>query len=296
MYRINLIIVILMSAFLSLEAQDRFANVEITETKLTDNIYMLEGSGGNMGLVIGEKEVLLIDDQYGPLSEKIMTKIKEISDLQVTKLVNTHWHGDHSGGNENFAEAGAMILAHQNVRERMSMEHVRGDRVTPPSPESALPVITYDESIQLHFMDEPILVMHVDNAHTDGDSFVFLPESNVLHMGDCFFHKRFPFIDASSGGTLEGMINASSTALLLVDSETKIIPGHGPIASKSDLEGYHKFLKTVKERIESYTTVGRGKENMDPNKIIEGYEEWAWGFIDAERFMDILLNTMGQGD
>ena len=274
------------------QAQDRFAGVEITATPLTDNIYMLEGSGGNMGLFIGEEETLLIDDQYGPLSEKIATKIEELGGGIVKRLINTHWHGDHSGGNENFANDGAMIIAHENVRNRMSTEQSRGERVTPPSPSIALPVITYSDNISLHLLSEPVLLMHMHNAHTDGDSFVFFPESNVLHMGDCFFHKRYPYIDLFSGGSINGMIDAAQSAMLLCNDETQIIPGHGPMATKADLESYLDFLIKIKARVEEYVTNGRGLDSIDSSKIVEGYEEWAWRFMDADRFTSIVYSSL----
>ena len=175
-------------------AQGRFDEVEIKEHKLTDNIYMLEGAGGNVGILISDDEVLMIDDQFAPLSEKLMAKIKELSGGKTTQLINTHWHGDHTGGNENFGNDGAMIIAHENVRRRMSTPIKRSGQVQPSAPEIALPVITFQEGMELHFLNEPIIVKHVHNAHTDGDSFVFLPESNILHMGDCFFNGRFPYI------------------------------------------------------------------------------------------------------
>lgn len=277
--------------------QSRFDSVMITETKLTDKIYMLEGSGGNIGLFIGEEEALIIDNQFGPLSEKIMAKVRELSGKEITKVINTHWHGDHAGGNENFGNAGAMIFAHENVRKRMSSEHKRGEQVTPPSPEIALPVVTYSESMQLYFMGEPILITHAHaGSHTDGDSFVFFPESNVMHMGDCFFHQRFPFIDISSGGSIDGIISAAEAAMMIADDDTQIIPGHGPMATKADLVKYHGFLKQVRERVASLTENGRGRDMADPAKIIEGFEDWAWGFINAERFIDIVYESMSNNN
>ena len=276
--------------------QSRFDSVNITHTILTEKLYMLEGSGGNMGLYVGENEVLLIDDQYGPLSEKIMQKVKDISGREVTRIINTHWHGDHTGGNENFGKAGAMIIAHENVRKRMSTEQVRGERVTPASPAVALPVITYSEEMQLYFMGEPVLITHVHNGHTDGDSFIYFPESKVAHLGDCFFHKRFPYIDTGSGGSIDGMITAIETAMMILDDDTQIIPGHGPMATKEDLSNYLTFLKTVRERVFSYISNGRGQESIDPAKIVEGYEDLAWGFIDAERFTGIVYASLTQAN
>ena len=277
---------------LLIHAQDRFASVVITETKLSDEVYMLEGSGGNIGLVLSENEALIIDDQFAPLSEKIMEKIKEIAGSKVTVVVNTHWHGDHTGGNENFGKEGAMIVAHENVRTRMSTEQVRGERVTPPSPEVAWPVITYNDEMQLYIADQPILIAHVHNAHTDGDSFVFLPESNILHMGDCFFHQRFPYIDVGSGGSVDGIIKAAEVALMMVDDETQIIPGHGPMATKADLVKYHEFLGIARNRVQSQIAQGVALADINADEMVAGYEEWSWGFINAERFVSIVHSSL----
>lgn len=280
----------------SLWGQGRFDDVVIKDYKLTDNIYMLEGSGGNIGIYINDDEVLMIDDQFAPLSDKLKAKIKELSGGKTTRLINTHWHGDHSGGNENFAKDGAMIIAHENVRGRMSKEVVRGERVTPPSPAIALPVVTYKEGMQLYIMDEPVMITHMHRAHTDGDSFVFFPESNVLHMGDCFFHKRFPFIDLNSGGSIEGVIRAAEMALMLVDDNTQIIPGHGPMATKSDLVEYHKFLTSAKGRVLAHINDGGTIDNLDPAQITESYEDWAWGFINAEKISQTIFNSLSSED
>ncbi len=281
---------------LSSFAQGRFDDVVIKDYKLTDNIYMLEGSGGNVGIYINDDEVLMIDDQFAPLSDKLKAKIKELSGGKTTRLINTHWHGDHSGGNENFAKDGAMIFAHENVRGRMSKEVVRGDRVTPPSPDIALPVVTFKEGMQLYIMDEPVIITHVHRAHTDGDSFVFFPESNVLHMGDCFFHKRFPFIDLNSGGSIDGVISAAEAALMLVDDNTQIIPGHGPMATKSDLVIYHAFLTATKNKVVDHINNGGTLESLDPSKITEGYEAWTWGFINAEKISQTIFNSLSSED
>ena len=291
MQRLSLLLFLILFIYTS-HAQNRFESVTITSTQLSENVFMLQGSGGNMGLVIGDGETLLIDDQFGPLSEKIADKIASLGGENVTKIVNTHWHGDHTGGNENFGKNGAMIVAHENVRLRMSTEQTRGERVTPPSPDVALPVITFNDEANLHFFDEPVLLVHVHNAHTDGDILVYLPESNVLHMGDCFFHQRFPFIDLDSGGSFEGMINASEAALMLCNDSTQIIPGHGPLAKKSDLVFYNGFLKEIKSRIEEYTSNGRNLESIDPAIIIKGYEEWDGGFINAERLTRIAYSSL----
>lgn len=277
-----------------LQGQGRFDDVIIKHHKLTDHIYMLEGAGGNVGIMISGDEVLMIDDQFADLSEKLMAKISELSGGKTTRLINTHWHGDHTGGNENFGKSGAMIIAHENVRKRMANPVKRSGQVSPPAPAVALPVITYKEDIQLYFLEEPILVTHVHNAHTDGDSFVYLPESNVLHMGDCFFHQRFPYIDLSSGGSLSGALEAVKTALMMVDENTQIIPGHGPMATYEDLVAYHEFLGIISDRITKFVADGGTKETLDPAAITKDYEDFSWGFINAERFANIVFDSTVQ--
>ena len=273
-------------------AQGRFDDVEIKIHKLTDQAYMLEGAGGNIGLYISEDHTFMIDDQFAPLSDKIMAAIGTLTDQPVTQLVNTHWHGDHSGGNENFGKAGAMIIAHDNVYNRMSTEQVRGERITPASPDIALPVMTYNDKITIYNMGEPIMAIHVHNAHTDGDSFVWLPESNVLHMGDVFFNQRFPYIDIASGGSIDGLINGVETALVLVNDETQIIPGHGPMATKVDLKSYLEVLQTLRSRVQSSIDQGIALEDIDADVIIAGYEKLSGQFINATRMVTIIYNSL----
>lgn len=275
-----------------INAQNNFDDVQIKSTKLTNNSFMLEGAGGNIGLILGEDGAFIIDDQYAPLSDKIQKKITELSGKSVKYVINTHWHGDHTGGNENFGKQGALIIAHKNVRERLSQEQKRGDNTTPPAPEIAWPVITFGEDMQIHIDGKSIILIHVHNAHTDGDALVWLPEENVLHMGDCFFHKRFPYIDLDSGGSVDGVIKANEAALMIVDDNTKIVPGHGPLATKADLVKNLEFLRTVKLRILEYTNAGRSAEMMRAEEIVKGYEDWTWGFIDAARITSIFAKSL----
>lgn len=276
-------------------AQGRFDEVQIIKNQLTDDIYMLEGSGGNIGIFLGEKDVFMIDDQYAPLSEKILTAIRSLSDKNIKYLANTHWHGDHTGGNENFAAEGAIILAHENVYQRMSTEQVRGDRVTTASPAAALPQIVFSDEMEVFLDGQNAKLIHVGNAHTDGDIFIWFPSSNVLHMGDCFFHQRFPYIDLDSGGSVNGAIKAVEVALMLVDDNTQIIPGHGSVGNRADLEKYLEFLTTIRDRINEYVSVGRGIESMKAEDIVKGYEDWSWGFIDAARLTSIFYNSLSGG-
>ena len=278
-------------AFCSLNAQD-FDNVTITSQKVSDNIYMLVGMGGNIGVFTGEEGTLMIDGQFAQLSTKIKNAILELSDKPVHYLVNTHWHGDHTGSNENFANEGAVIVSHQNVRKRMSTDQRRPFRgTTPASPKAALPVITFDENMQLHFNGESIQLIHHHTAHTDGDAFIYFPLANVLHMGDCFFNYLFPYVDTASGGHPDGAIKAVEAALLLADEKTKIIPGHGVLANKDDLQQYLTMYLTIRDRIKEALEDGALIDEALINKVAEGFESWEWGFIDAEKFVKMMYSA-----
>ena len=276
-----------------IQGQD-FEKVVINAINVTENIYMLEGRGGNIGLCVGEDGAFMIDDQFAPLTEKILAAIAKITDQPVQYLINTHWHGDHVGGNENMANAGAVIVAHENVRKRMSTEQLLKafSRTVPPSPPAALPVITFDADIHFHFNEEDILITHVHNAHTDGDVLVYFQQSNVLHMGDTYFAGRFPFIDLGSGGSIDGIIQAANQALFLIDSDTKIIPGHGKVSDKEDLKAYRDMLMDVRDRIAVAIKAGMELDELKASNVIKDYEEWGKNFISPERFIDIVHTSL----
>lgn len=271
-----------------------FDDVEIITHQVTDKIYMLEGRGGNVGVLIGDEGVIMIDDQFAPLSEKLKTAIAELSDHPVKYLLNTHWHGDHTGGNANFGSEGAIIVAHNNVRERLSTDQFNKafNRTTEASPEEAWPQITFTEDVQLHLNDETVMLIHVHNAHTDGDSFVWFADSNVLHMGDTFFKDRFPYIDLGSGGTTAGYLKAAQTALMLTDSKTKIIPGHGPLANKMDLLRFYTMLNEMHTRVQEQIDMGKSIEEIKAAGLDKGYEDWGSGFINGERIVDIIWTDL----
>lgn len=271
-------------------AQSRFDGVVIKTNKITDNIFMLEGSGGNIGVFIGEDGVFMIDDQYAPLSDKIKKAIGELSSKDVKYLINTHWHGDHAGGNENFGKDGATIVAHENVLERLSTDqHSKAfNRTTPASPKVAWPTITFEENMSIHMNGQKVMLMHVHNAHTDGDTFVWFPESNVLHMGDCFFKGRFPYIDLGSGGSVQGAMRAIEAAMMITDADTKIIPGHGTMADKSDLLEYYQMLTTMYDRVKQQVVMGKTVDEIKVAGLTDDYAEWGTGFINAERIIDII--------
>ena len=232
-------------------AQGRFDNVKITVEKVTENIYMLQGAGGNIGISTGEDGVFMVDDQFAPLSEKIQAAIATVSDKPVTFLMNTHFHGDHSGGNANFEAKGATIVAQDNVRKRLAENKTEG-----------LPVITFSDDATFYMNGNDIFLTHVHNAHTDGDALVYFTQSNVLHTGDTFFNGRFPFIDVRRGGSLKGDIEAAKKGLMISNDDTKIIPGHGGLASKADYKKYHDMLQGIHDNVSAAIKKGKTEDQI----------------------------------
>ena len=282
----------------SLAAQQDLDEVEITTVPLSAGVFMLTGAGGNIGVSVGEDGVFVIDDQFAPLTERILAAIEGLSDRPVSYVLNTHWHGDHTGGNENMGEAGAVIVAHDNVRTRMSTEQVSTvfGRTTPPSPEGALPVVTFTENVTFHFNGEAIRVHHVPAAHTDGDSLVYFADSDVLHTGDTFFNGFFPFIDVDSGGSLEGMIDAAETALGMITRESSIIPGHGPRATQIDLERYRDMLLEVRGIMAPRVAAGESREAvLEANPLGALGVNWGGGFMKTDVFTGLVYDSLSGG-
>lgn len=268
--------------------------VVIEPVKITDNIYMLKGQGGNIGLFVGEDGAFMIDDQFAVLTPKILKAIKGITDKPVKYLINTHWHGDHTGGNENMSKEGAVIISHDNVRKRMSTESVVRGQKRPASPEEALPVITFSEDMMVHFNGEDVLISHVHNAHTDGDAHIYFTNSNVLHMGDTYFQGKFPYIDLDSGGSIEGYISSLDKALIISDDDTVIIPGHRGLSNKKELEGYKKMLVTLRNRVQTAINKGKTLDEVKQDKSItkeyaEDYGKW---FITAEGIRETIYKSL----
>ena len=265
--------------------------VEIKVQQLTEHVYMLEGRGGNIGLSIGDDGVFMIDDQYAPLTPAILEAIGRLTDQPVKFVLNTHWHGDHTGGNENLGKAGAIIVAHDKVRERMSTEQFRkliGGR-TPPAADAALPMVTFNDRISFFMNDDEIQAFHVAPAHTDTDSMIYFSTADVLHTGDVFFNKQFPFIDVDLGGSVDGTIAAANLALEMTTEKTKIIPGHGPLASRQDLIDYRDILLTVRNSVAEL--IGRNcmLEEVLAEKLTESLDEtWNWNFINGDTLVSVI--------
>lgn len=274
-------------------AQQDFDQVQIQTEKLAEGVYMLTGAGGNIGVSSGEDGVLVIDSQYAALTDKIRAAVAAISDKPLRFLINTHWHGDHTGGNENLAKTGAVIFAHENVRERMSVAQSIFGRETPASPEQALPVVTFTQGITFHLNGDDIDLFHISNAHTDGDVLIRFRKANVLHMGDIYFAGSYPFIDVASGGSINGMIRVLDQVLGMIDENTKIIPGHGPLSNKKKLQVYRDMLATVRDRVAQHIKEGKSVEEVLAAKPTQEFgAALEQGFMNAERFVEIVYNSL----
>lgn len=275
----------------SFAQQQDLSRVEITTTKLGDGLYLLTGVGGNMGLSVGEDGALLVDDELGELAPKILKAIGALTPHPVRFVINTHWHFDHTGANQAMAEAGALLIAQDNVRNRMGSEQVVEviDRRVPPSPQKALPVLTYDGSITFHMNGEEIQAFHPAPAHTDGDTFVRFKKANVIQCGDLYFNGAYPMIDVSAGGSITGMIAAVDRILALADNDTKIIPGHGPLGDKKSLASFREMLVQVRERVLPLVRSGKTMEEVlaaAPTKDFDA--QWGKGFMNPVLFTKVV--------
>ena len=266
-------------------AQDRFANVEITSQHVSGSVHMLEGAGGNIGVSAGTEGILIVDDQFAPLAEKIATAIGDISKTSMKYVVNTHYHGDHTGSNAYFKEIqGSTIFAHDNVRKRL----VEKDKHT----HAELPVVTYQQGVTFHFNGDTIKVMHLPAGHTDSDSVVWFEEANVLHAGDLFFSGNFPYIDLDGGGTVAGYISNVTKLLKMLKDDTKVIPGHGPLSTKKDYQQSLDMMIETAAMVKSMKAKGVNLEDAVKQGLGEQYKVWAWNFITEEKWITTLYKSL----
>ena len=274
-------------------AQTDWSKVEIKATKVAGNIHMLEGAGGNIGVSVGEDGILIVDDQFAPLADKIKAALKSLGEGKLKFVLNTHWHGDHTGGNAAFGRE-APVIAHENVRKRLSTEQKSEvfKRTTPASPKEALPVITFGQSLSVHFNGEEIRVIHFPQGHTDGDSVIFFTSSNVVHMGDDFFARRFPFVDLESGGTVLGLTKNIGDILAKLPADVKIIPGHGPISTVDDLKLYHRMLVETTDIVRKKMAAGRTLDQIKADGVPEEWKPWGTGFIKTEPWLETIYRSL----
>ncbi|MDZ7628114.1 MAG: MBL fold metallo-hydrolase [Parvularculaceae bacterium] len=274
-------------------AQRDFSMVEIKTSEVAPGLYMLEGAGGNIGLSVGVDGAFVIDDQFAPLADKILAAIKAIDARPAEFVVNTHWHGDHTGGNEAFGALGAHIVAHDNVRKRLKEGLKRETSETLPAAEGALPVVTFNDEVSFYWNGRDIRVIHLADAHTDGDAIIHFRDANVIHTGDIYFNGGYPYIDLPSGGDFDGLIAAQEKILSLCDDKTKIIPGHGPLSSKAVMAPYVAMLKDVRARLAALIAKGLTEDQVvkaDPLKDLN--ETWGAGFINGESLTRTVYKSL----
>lgn len=279
---------------ISIHAQQRdFSQVQIKATKVAGNVYMLEGSGGNIGVSVGEDGILIVDDQFAPLADKIRAALKELGDKKLRFILNTHWHGDHTGGNVAFGPE-APIIAHENVRKRMATEQKSEffKSTTPASPKEALPVITFDQTLSVHFNGEEIRAIHFPQGHTDGDSVIFFTSSNVVHLGDDFFAGRFPFVDLESGGSVEGLAKNIGEIVDKIPAGAKLIPGHGPISTIDDLKAYHRMLLETTGIVREKIAAGKTMDQIKSEGLPDEWKPWGVGFIKTDRWLETVYRSL----
>jgi cyclase len=283
-----------LSAPVAAQQQD-FSKVEVKAEKVAEGLYVLTGAGGNIGLSVGKSGCLVIDDQYAPLSDKILAAIKAITPDAVRFVVNTHWHGDHTGGNENMGKAGAILVAHENVRRRMSTDQFIAlfNSKVPASPEAALPVVTFAEGVTFFWNGDEVRVFHVPPAHTDGDSVVQFVKADVVHMGDTFLTGRYPIIDTSSGGRVDGILTAADRVLAAIGDKTRVIPGHGAVAGRAELQAYRDTVKAIRDRVAKLKAEGKSRDAVIAAKPSAEFDaQWGQGFMKADVFVGLVFDSL----
>jgi cyclase len=295
---------------LTVRAQDEdFSKVEMKVTKVSGNIYMLEGAGGNIGASVGEDGIVIVDDEFAPLAAKIAAALKNIgvTDKPVRFVINTHYHGDHTGGNANFAKDGSTLIAQDNVRKRLEAGGIAGNGASvkfenKPAEKAALPIITFEHDVTVHLNGEDIRALHFPAGHTDGDAIIYFPKNNVVHMGDDFVRYGFPFIDVSAGGSVQGMIAACEKSIAQLPADVKIIPGHGALSNVDDVRVFVKMLKETSAAVQSGLNAHKSLDQMKKEKILDPWSKFA-GPADkvtenenvfTETLYNSLTNTKGE--
>jgi len=270
---------------------DNFDKVQIKVHLAAGSVYMLEGEGGNIGVSVGEDGIVIVDDEFAPLAPKIKAALKGISDKPVRFVLNTHWHGDHVGGNAQFS-TDSTIIAQENVRERMKNGSEVAGRKVPPAPKEALPIITFNDRATVHLNGEDIRAMHFPAGHTDGDSIIYFTKSKVIHMGDDFVRYGFPFVDLQSGGSVEGMLAAVDKMIATFPVDTKVIPGHGDLSTVADMKPYADMLRESLSRVQNGIKQGKSLDQLKQEKVMAGFEKWSGDFINTDKWIETVYHDL----
>ena len=298
--KVTLVLGVLLALGTSVEGQNQdFSKVQIKVTKVSGNIYMLEGEGGNIAASVGEDGIVIVDNQFAPLAEKIQAALKDlkVTDKPVRFVINTRYHGDHTGGNEPFANTGSTVIAQDNVRKRLQTGGTAGNggsikMEVKPAPKGALPVITFEHDVTVHLNGEDIRALHFPSRHTDGDAVIFFPKNNVVHMGDDFVRYGFPFIDVASGGSVQGMIDALEKASAQLPPDVKVIPGHGALSNLEEVREFVKMLKETSAAVQKALDDHKTLDQMKQERILEPWKKWSGGFLDSDKFIETLYNSL----
>jgi cyclase len=296
--KLCLVVLLLLPSLAFCQQPQDFSKVQIKVTKVSGNIYMLQGAGGNMAASVGDDGILLVDDEYAPLADKILAALQTVAPGKPVRfLINTHYHGDHTGGNAAFGARGATIIATENLRKRLENGSSGGNGGTvkfqqPAQPKEALPIITFDDQITVHFNGEAIRVMHFPAAHTDGDSVVYFTKNNVVHMGDEFVRYGFPFIDVKGGGSVEGMIAACEKVAATLPPDVKVIPGHGAVATLDDIRAYTQMMKDTMAAVQKALAEHKTLEQMKEEKILAPWQKYSGNFVNSDAFIDTIYYSL----
>ncbi len=289
--------VLLIVSIVAAGQEQDFSKVQIKVQKVSGNVYMLQGAGGNIGVSVGDDGIVIVDDQFAPLAEKIQAALKGITDKPVRFVINTHYHGDHTGGNEPFSNAGSTVIAQDNVRRRLESGGTAGNggsikMENKPAAKAALPVITFEHDVTVHLNGEDIRALHFPSGHTDGDSVIFFPKNNVVHMGDDFVRYGFPFIDVASGGSVQGMIAATEKVAAELPADVKVIPGHGQLSNLDDVRAFTKMLKETSAAVQKALDAHKTLEQMKQEKILAPWDKFSGQFINSDAFIETLYNSL----
>lgn len=272
-----------------------WSKVEVKVVPVAGGVSMLIGEGGNIGVTSGKDGIFLVDDQFEPLLPKIRAAVKTLGEGPIRFVVNTHFHGDHTGSNAKLYQSGAVIIAHENVRKRLGLERINpGTKErTPPKPPEAWPLVTYANGVKLYLNGDELEVTHVARAHTDGDSIIRFRKANVVHMGDTFFNGNYPFIDIDSGGSIDGIVSAADVVLPTIDEKTRIIPGHGPLGTKADLQNYRNVMATIRDRVKALVAQGKTLDQAIAAKPTAQWDAtWGKGFMTPDVFVSFVYRSL----